>query len=178
MNRLAQSDPVTLESIAISLKATRNELIESIKPLATTNELTESIKPLATKKELTEAMKPLATKKELAEAIKPLATKNELIDAIKPLATKNELTEAVKPLATKKELGNVAQLLDDLAIAVNNGFERIETRLDSLDERVERNHKYAVGQLDYIMLHYARREEYVDFNGRLRVLERKCAKYK
>ena len=129
-------------------------------------------------------MATLATKDEVVEIIKPLleplATRAEVIELIKPLATRDEVSEIIKPLAT-------TQLVDDLAIAVMNGFDRIDRRFaemderfngvdkrfDALEEKVTRIDTRLTNGLDNVLLHYAQRVEFDQLDVRCKKLERR-----
>ena len=116
-------------------------------------------------------MATLATKDEVVEIIKPL---------LEPLATRAEVVEIIKPLAT-------TQLVDDLAIAVMNGFDRIDRRFaemderfngvdkrfDALEEKVTRIDTRLTNGLDNVLLHYAQRVEFDQLDVRCKKLERR-----
>jgi prefoldin subunit 5 len=116
----------------------------------------------------------------LVMQVRTLATKNEVIEMIKPLATKTEVVELIKPLAT-------TQLVDDLAIAVKNGFDRVDKKLEEMDERfdkvdetidtldkkVTRIDTRLTNGLDNVLLHYAQRVEFDQLDVRCKKLERR-----
>jgi hypothetical protein len=191
---------VTLQTIADSLQlitktlgtfATKEELKEfankkDLEAFATKKDLER----FATKKDL----EAFATKKELKEELKSFATKSdlkdELKDELKNFATRNELKEEVKNFATKNDLERLASkddlaksfselndTIDWLAATVKGELTSLESRLsqriDTLEKKVDYNHTYMVNQLDHILTHYARREEYKYFDGRIKKLERK-----
>ncbi len=80
-------------------------------------------------------------------------------------------------IQTNQSLVRLEDLIDSLAIMtkteLSNLEDRLSNRIDRLEEKVDRNHTYSVNQLDNILVHYARREEYTDLNGRLKRVERK-----
>lgn len=132
--------------------------------------ITKTLGNFATKKDL----EGFATKKDLEK----FATKEDL----KGFATKKDLetlTLTFMRFAAKTEtsLAHLEDLIDSLAITTKTELfkmeSRISERIDELDKKVDRNHTYSVNQLDYILTHYARRQEYVHFEGRLKKLERK-----
>lgn len=84
-------------------------------------------------------------------------------------ATKQDLEQ----FATKKDFARLEDLIDSLSITTAKEIQRIVIKIDELEQKVDRNHNYAVNQLDNIMLHYARREEYNYYGERLKKLERK-----
>jgi hypothetical protein len=63
-----------------------------------------------------------------------------------------------------------------MAVAVNKGFVATDKRIDlleqRLDEKINRIDGRLTNQLDYVMLHYARREEYKHLDLRTKKLER------
>jgi hypothetical protein len=156
------NNQITLQAIANSL----DNITRSLSGFATK----EDLKNFATKDDL----KNFATKDDL----KNFATKDDLKnfatkDDLKNFATKDDL----KNFATKDDLlqmsNRLEDLIDSLAISTLNAITKINTRLDALEEKVDRNHMYAVNQFDHIMVHFARREEYQYYGERLNKLERK-----
>lgn len=103
---------------------------------------------------------------------------------IEKFATKDDM----KSFATKKDLENSSKELDDLIgwlaatvkgelvrteVRITDRIEILENKINELEQKVDRNHTYAVNQLDNILTHYARREEYNYYGERLKKLERK-----
>jgi tetrahydromethanopterin S-methyltransferase subunit G len=134
---------ITLQTIALSL-----------------DNITKTLGNFATKKDLSLAF---------AEFSKNFATKKDL----------ENLTSVFMRFAAKTEtsLTHLEDLIDGLAITTKTELFKMESRLseriDELDKKVDRNHTYSVNQLDYILTHYARKQEYISIDGRLKKLERK-----
>jgi hypothetical protein len=77
--------------------------------------------------------------------------------------------------------------MDELAIMIAKGFtgvdkrlDRLEGRMDSLEgkfdsfeRKVDDMDSRLTNQLDYVLLHYARREEHVQLDKRVKKIERK-----
>ncbi|MFA6553987.1 MAG: hypothetical protein WCS89_00570 [Candidatus Paceibacterota bacterium] len=194
---------ITLQAIANSLElitktlgnfATKKDLTDSQANFITKKDLTDSQVNFATKKDLEafatkKDLERFATKKDLEtfatkKDLENFPTKKDLADSLANFATKKDLER----FATKSDLESLAvkteasfarleDLIDGLAIMTKTELFKVEHRLsdriDELDKKVDRNHTYSVNQLDYIMTHYARRQEYVHFDGRLKKIERK-----
>lgn len=101
----------------------------------------------------------------ITKSLGNFATKKDL----EIFATKKDLER----FATKEDFSRLEDLIDSLAITTAKEIQGVYIKIDELEQKVDRNHKYSVNQLDNIMLHYARREEYNYYGERLTKLERK-----
>ena len=160
VNKEILNNEITLYTIARSL----DNITKTLGNFATKDDL----KQFATKDDL----KQFATKKDLEQ----FATKKDL----EQFATKKDLEQ----FATKKDLADafarLEYLIDSLAITttreiskLSDRIDSLEQRLDTLEQKVDRNHAYSVNQIDNILTHYTRREEYKYHEERLKKIERK-----
>jgi hypothetical protein len=143
MNIFMPKKEVTLESVSQS--------VESI---------VKSIDSLTSK---------MVTKDDLKRELKGFATTDDL----KAFATKDDLKNELKAFATRTEMD---EWFDNMAIAVNKGFVATDKRIDlleqRLDEKIDRIDVRLTNQLDYVLTHYARREEYNNLDLRTKKLEK------
>ncbi len=115
---------------------------------------------------ITKTLGNFATKKELNQAFAEFS---------KNFVTKSDFSRFVEK--TEASFARLEDLIDGLAITTKTEISKTEqvlsARIDELEQKVDRNHTYAVNQLDNILTHYARREEYNYHGERLKKLERK-----
>jgi hypothetical protein len=101
-------------------------------------------------------------------------------------ASLDSITKLISNLPTRTEMHTaIENSIDEFADIVAKGFEGVDRRfdemdrkfterIDSLEKKVDLNHIGLSNQLDYVLLHYTRREEHERLGLRVKRLEKVC----
>ena len=87
----------------------------------------------------------------------------------------NEFYTKIDKLDSKldSKINRTIDLVDGLAVTVKHEFDKTNEKIDSLDKKSDRIDSRLTNQLDYVLLHYARREEHKSLETRVKKIEKR-----